>query len=295
MALRQSAWLPGDRIPSRSGVGANGRERAMKTHIGAALSLLILLGSTSYAAARDYRIRYVPFDNDNVTTVNAALGVSTMIELSPSEVIETVSAGDTKGWSIVPKRGSRFLFIKPLERDAWTNVNVITDRRVYSLLLKATDSDRDRASFQVRFRYADEDQDARLLSEAQKSAADPELKNLNYADLNYNYVYVGDDGLKPRVAFDDGTKMFLEFTGDIPAIFVVDEKGQESLVNQRTQGKYTIVDKIGRQFTLRADGKTLCLYNRARPSKSDPVSDVYGPRKLVRGAGPLSSPSATGR
>ncbi|WP_292277529.1 TrbG/VirB9 family P-type conjugative transfer protein, partial [Mesorhizobium sp.] len=153
----------------------------MKAHIGAALSLLILLGSASSAATRDYRIRYVPFDNDNVTTVNAALGVSTMIELSPTEVIETVSAGDTKGWSIVPKRGSRFLFIKPLERDAWTNVNVVTDRRVYSLLLKATNSDRDRASFQVRFKYADEVQNARLLSEAQKIAADPDLKNLNYA------------------------------------------------------------------------------------------------------------------
>ncbi|TJW91291.1 MAG: conjugal transfer protein [Mesorhizobium sp.] len=295
MALRQSAWLSGDGIPSRSGVRADGRERAMKTHIGAALSLLILLGSASSAAARDYRIRYVPFDNDNVTTVNAALGVSTMIELSASEVIETVSAGDTKGWSIVPKRGSRFLFIKPLERDAWTNVNVITDRRVYSLLLKATDSDRDRASFQVRFKYADEDQNARLLSEAQQSAADPDLKNLNYADLNYDYVYAGDDGLKPRVAFDDGTKMFLEFTGDIPAIFVVDEKGKESLVNQRTQGKYTIVDKVGRQFTLRADGKALCLYNRARPSKADPVSAVYGPKKLVRGSGPFTSPTARGR
>ncbi|RUW16601.1 conjugal transfer protein, partial [Mesorhizobium sp. M1E.F.Ca.ET.041.01.1.1] len=51
----------------------------MKIHLRAALSLLILLGSASSAAARDYRIRYVPFDNDNVTTVNAALGVSTMI------------------------------------------------------------------------------------------------------------------------------------------------------------------------------------------------------------------------
>ncbi|TIP77132.1 MAG: conjugal transfer protein, partial [Mesorhizobium sp.] len=79
------------------------------------------------------------------------------VELSPTEIIETVSAGDTKGWSIVPKRGSRFLFVKPLERDAWTNVNVVTNRRVYSLLLQATDNDRDRASFQVRFKYPDED------------------------------------------------------------------------------------------------------------------------------------------
>ena len=98
------------------------------------------------------------------------------------------------------------------------------------------------------------------------------------------YAYKGDDSLKPRTVFDDGTKVFLEFKGDIPAIFVVDDKRQESLVNVRTQGKYTVIDKVARQFTLRADGKTLCLYNRARPNAIDPVEQVYGPTKLTRGS-----------
>ncbi|WP_287206118.1 TrbG/VirB9 family P-type conjugative transfer protein [Mesorhizobium sp.] len=256
----------------------------MSRSLSLALSAVLLLGIAHGAAARDTRIRYVTFNNDDVTTVRAAVGISTMVELSPTEIIETVSAGDTKGWSIVPKRGSRFLFVKPLERDAWTNVNVVTNRRVYSLLLQATDNDRDRASFQVRFKYPDEDVNARLLSQATASAADPDLKNLNYADLNYDYAYKGDDGLKPRTVFDDGTKVFLEFKGDIPAIFVVDDKRHETLVNVRTQGKYTIIDKVARQFTLRADGKTLCLYNRARPSTVDPVEQIYGPTKLQSGS-----------
>ncbi|MGT2467792.1 TrbG/VirB9 family P-type conjugative transfer protein (plasmid) [Mesorhizobium atlanticum] len=151
----------------------------MRWRVGLVLSAALLLSAIHGAAARDGRIRYVTFSNDDVTSVRAALGISTMIELSPTEVIETVSAGDTKGWSIIPKRGSRFLFIKPLERDAWTNVNVVTNRRVHSLLLQATDNDRDRASFQVRFKYPDEDVNARLLSQAKESAADPNLKDLN--------------------------------------------------------------------------------------------------------------------
>jgi type IV secretion system protein VirB9 len=53
-------------------------------------------------------------------------------------------------------------------------------------------------------------------------------------------------------------------------------------VNLRTQGKYTIIDKVGRQFTLRADGKTLCLYNRVRAAQVDPIADIYGPTKLDR-------------
>lgn len=244
---------------------------------------------TAGAYAKDGRIRYVTFNNNDVTTIQAAIGVSTMIELSPNEVIETVSAGDTKGWSIVPKKGSRYLFVKPLVESAWTNVNIVTNRRSYSLLLQSTRDRRAAVSFQVRFKYPDEDVNARLLAQAQDNARNPNLKNIDPANLNYDYAYKGDDSLKPRVVFDDGTKMFLEFTGDIPAIFVVDEKGRESLVNLRTEGQYTIVDKTARQFTLRAGDKTLCLYNRQRVSVVDPISDIYGPVKLGRKAsGPMT-------
>jgi type IV secretion system protein VirB9 len=75
--------------------------------------------------------------------------------------------------------------------------------------------------------------------------------------------------------------VFLQFTGDIPAIFVVEEKRHESLVNLRTEGEYVIIDKVASQFTLRADAKTLCLYNANWSSvKPDVISDIYGPVKL---------------
>jgi type IV secretion system protein VirB9 len=70
--------------------------------ISAALVVANLCASPAFA--RDPRIRYVTFDNDNVVTVQAGLGVSTMIQLGSSELIETISAGDTLGWSIVPKK-----------------------------------------------------------------------------------------------------------------------------------------------------------------------------------------------
>lgn len=235
------------------------------------------------ANARDSRIRYVTFNNDNVVTVQAGVGVSTMIQLSQSEVIETISAGDTMGWSIVPKKGSGILFVKPLVDKAETNVNIVTNKRVYALLLKGTRDPAIMSSFQVRFKYIDEDVNAKLMAEAEESARNPSLKNLNTAALNYDYNYRGDDALKPRVVFDDGKKMFLQFDGDIPAIFVVEGKRRESLVNLRTEGEYTIVDKVAAQFTLRADGKTLCLYNRQFGSpKSDPISDIYGPTPVRR-------------
>ncbi|MCA1371044.1 TrbG/VirB9 family P-type conjugative transfer protein [Bradyrhizobium sp. BRP14] len=245
------------------------------------LAALSLLAMTNASGAADPRIRYITFNNNAVVTVPAGLGVSTMIQLGSSEVIETISAGDTASWSIVPKKGSSILFVKPLRENAETNVNIVTNQRVYALLLKGSAAADLRAAFQVRFKYPDEDVNARLLAAAEQSAKDPLLKGLDPSRLNYDYVFRGDTSLKPRVAFDDGTHMYLDFPDEIPAIFVVEDKRQESLVNLRTQGKYVVVDKIAAQFTLRAGDKWLCLYNRQANRRSfDLVEDTYGPKNL---------------
>lgn len=246
----------------------------------AALSLLAVAVAPALA---DPRIRYITFNNNAVVTVPAGLGVSTMIQLGSSEVIETISAGDTASWSIVPKKGSGILFVKPLRENAETNVNIVTNQRIYALLLKGSAAADLRAAFQVRFKYPDEDVNARLLAAAQESVKDPLLKDLDPSRLNYDYVFRGDTSLKPRVAFDDGTHMYLEFPDEIPAIFVVEGKRRESLVNLRTQGKYVVVDKIAGQFTLRAGDKWLCLYNRQADRQSfDLIEDAYGPKRLDR-------------
>ncbi len=246
-----------------------------------ALAALALFATATASPAADPRIRYITFNNNAVVTVPAGLGVSTMIQLGSSEVIETISAGDTASWSIVPKKGSGILFVKPLRENAETNVNIVTNQRVYALLLKGSAAADLRAAFQVRFKYPDEDVNARLLAAAQESAKDPLLKDLDPNRLNYDYVFKGDTSLKPRVAFDDGTHMYLEFPDEIPAIFVVEGKRQESLVNLRTQGKYVVVDKIAAQFTLRAGDKWLCLYNRQANRQSfDLIEDAYGPKRL---------------
>jgi type IV secretion system protein VirB9 len=221
------------------------------------------------ASARDSRIRYVTFDNDNVVTVQAGLGVSTMIQLGSSELIETISAGDTLGWSIVPKKNSGILFVKPLQEHAVTNINIVTNRRVYALLLQGTKDPSIRTAYQVRFKYPDEDINAKLLAEAEEGVRDPLRKGLDTARLNYDYTYKGADELKPRIAFDDGNRI-------------------------RTEGDYVIVDKVAAQFTLRAGAKTLCLYNtrfkdQLAAKNNDLVAEISGPIKIGSKIGPKVS------
>ena len=95
------------------------------------------------------------------------------------------------------------MFIKPLEPDAITNVNVVTNRRVYSLVLRAAADSETRSAFQVRFRYPDEDVNLHLLGAAQRAAEFPNLKSLRPGTLNYDYLYKGHESIKPRVTFDN--------------------------------------------------------------------------------------------
>jgi type IV secretion system protein VirB9 len=161
----------------------------------AALAVLALANASG---AADPRIRYITFNNNAVVTVPAGLGVSTMIQLGSAETIETISAGDTASWSIVPKKGSGILFVKPLRENAETNVNIVTNQRVYALLLKGSAAEDLRAAFQVRFKYPDEDVNARLLAAAQESVKDPLLKDIDPSRLNYDYVFRGD--FQPKAA-----------------------------------------------------------------------------------------------
>lgn len=240
--------------------------------------------SAEVGASRDPRIRYIAYNKDRVTVIPTALGVSTMIQLGPDEVVETVSAGDTKAWSIVPKRGSGILFVKPLEASAETNINLVTNRRVYALVLTATEDARARSAFQVRFRYPEDAVTAAALRAAEGSTRLPNLRGLNPATINYDYAFKGPDHLKPRVAFDNGVKTFLQFSGEVPAIFVVTGEGKESLVNFRREGEYLVIDKVAAQFTLRAGDQALCLYNRrAGESRPDAVADIYGPKPVATG------------
>ena len=226
----------------------------------------------------DPRIRYVVFNNDAVTTVPVSLGISTLIQFQNDEVIETISAGDTKAWSIVPKKGSSIMFVKPLEPDAMTNVNVVTTKRIYALAL-VTSGER-RGTFQVRFRFPEDEALKRLAGSADASSNHPDLKGFDPATLNYNYIFRGSDALKPRVAFDNGVKTFLEFSGDVPSIFLVGANGAESTVNSHREGRFIVIDKVAAQFTLRSGDDSTCLYNGNAGTKiPDEVETIYGPKR----------------
>lgn len=244
----------------------------MRSFLGSTLVVAFLLGPAGAevqprSVKADARIKTVSYQRDNIISLLGMMGVATMIEFKDDEKIATISMGDTVGWQAVPDQSKRYLFIKPLEPNASTNMNVVTSKRVYNFMLHgAAPGDTRKAIIKLRFTYPEDDADARLVARAQDDVKSPNLKAAlaDPSKLNYGYDYKGSIQNKPTRVFDDGVKTFFQFpvNWENPAIFAVKSDGTETLINYRREADFIVVDKVAGQWTLRNGAVSTCVFNR---------------------------------
>lgn len=241
--------------------------------IAALLATAIAVGSaqaatTPHAGGADPRVKYVNYHERDVTTVAANYGYSTVIEFGKDETIKNIGIGDSEAWLIEPV--GNLLFVKPLEPNPHTNMTVVTNKRLYDFDLDAKDShgSRNNLTYRIQFQYPAERM-AELANIGQGSMAGTKLVSgsASPADWNFGYTYSGDKNLRPKQAFDDGNFTYFHFADNArtPAIFVVDDRGNESLVNYHKEGDYIVVERLGRRFTLRDGEDVTCIFNESFP------------------------------
>ena len=248
----------------------------------------------------DARIRTVVFDKDNVVFLAGTMGVSTMIVFDDEETIATVAMGDSLSWQAVPDQSKHYLFIKPLERNAVTNMNVVTTRRIYNFVLRASRPGAPGAIYKLRFVYPDKQADARLLARAKEMAAMPNLAALKQHPelINFDYGFKGSALNKPDTVFDDGTKTYFRFNGDVPGIFLVMPDRNETLINYRREGAIIVVDKVAAQWTLRNGDQATCVFNlhaQKAPPPAIAMTPVDADTALVATSGPANIGVPNGR
>ena len=253
----------------------------------------------------DPRIRDVVYSPDNVVVIDASYGTSTMIVLQDDEKIETLALGDSIAWKVEANHRGNIIFVKPVEKDAVSNLGVVTSKRIYTFYLKANFLPPNKQIFKVRFRYPGDEADAQLMTLAKQRAAYPNLKNFNVSTANSDYGFKGASANRPTTVFDDGTKTYFRFDndGEIPGIFVVDEQRNESLVNFRREGAYVVVDKVALQWTLRNGEDATCVFNLRRTNVKEPTGlERYTPKplsapkpKATASAAPAADSSVTAR
>lgn len=226
----------------------------------------------------DPRVRIVDYNPLNVVKLATFYGVSTHIQFADDETIRDVAVGDDQAWKVVP-RGSH-LFIKPQAEKADTNVTVVTDKRTYQFALvvqpRAVKDSTAWADpnliFSLTFRYPDEEA-AKAAASAQKEALQArrgeikgKLSDATKEGQNFDYWVAGSEEISPTAARDDGRFIYLTFTNnrDMPAVYSVDEQGNEALINTNViDGNTIVVQRLVRRLILRKGSAVASVVNKS--------------------------------
>jgi len=110
--------------------------------------------------------------------------------------------------------------------------------------------------------------------------------------INANYTMSGNRYLAPFNAWDNGQFTFFKFPGvvDVPAIFMVNPDGSESVVNHHVQGEandIVVMHKVAEHWVLRLGYFVLSVFNESYdPIGESNTSRTASPEVIrhVRGA-----------
>ncbi|MBY5886416.1 P-type conjugative transfer protein VirB9 [Rhizobium ruizarguesonis] len=256
----------------------------MKQSVLIALAMVAGLSTTAYAldiprgASQDTRVRFIDYQPYNITKIVGTLRSSVQIEFAADEEIAHVALGNSVAWEVAP--AGNILFLKPRENQPVTNISVVTTRRdgstrSYQMELTVRDGTVEAGQntyFYVKYRYpADEAERRRLdaaarAQAAQAGEADKVLAlHEAYGPRNWRYSAQGSASLEPQAVYDNGKVTTFVFAGnqEMPAIYMENSDGSESLVPKSVENNLVLVHAISRKFILRRGGDVLCVFNEA--------------------------------
>ena len=238
----------------------------------------------------DGRIRTVVYSADEIYRLRGFVGYQIDLEFERGESFLGLGAGDVDALSFAT--ADNHLFIKPKAAKVRTNLTVLTNRRIYQFDYDVTSTagpevDPRDVIYTLRFAYPGAAGTAPARAEADR-ALDQSIGAL-YA--NRDYWYCGHAALQPLEAFDDGVHTHLRFDpdGELPALFLGNDDGTESLLNFSIQQGEVVIHRVARRFIVRRGKLNGCIVNHGfvgtgRELHSGTVTDeveratrTYGP------------------
>lgn len=204
------------------------------------------------------------------------------IALEAGESLVAVSAGDTVRWVVGNTTSGTgddsrvHILVKPFAPGLRTNMVITTDRRTYHLALESTETT---AMAALSWTYPQDQLIALKVQNEKADAAAPIASGLSLEDLQFRYAITGDNPpWRPVRAFDDGSKVYIEFPGRIdqgeaPPLFVVGPSGDNELVNYRVRRNYYIVDRLfaAAELRLGQDPQQVVRISRCDARQTDDV------------------------
>jgi len=245
----------------------SGSQRLNAALLGLALSMIATFCAAETVPTRgsvDSRIRTTTYNADEVYKLQGFVGYAIELIFEDGETFSGTGGGDLGGVTVDAHGNS--VLLKPKAAIVATNLVVFTDRRAYrfdySVAFRRPDGRAEDVIYAVRFVYPPK-------KDANGETTDAKInRELASADSvrprNVDYWYCGRKSIMPSAASDDGVHTRLTFgrRAEIPAIFVRNDDGSESLLNFSMDAGDVVIHRVAPKFILRRGRLTGCIVNK---------------------------------
>jgi Type IV secretory pathway, VirB9 components len=188
----------------------------------------------------------------------------TTLRLAPNEKVIFKAGGDTERWMIEEAVGGKenrtYIYIKPLEEDIKTNINIVTDKHSYFINIESKNGEYNPL---VEWQYPNE---RKILMNEYEDNSEA-IGTTDLMKLNYRYFWNKNSKLSPVQVFDNGKKTFIVLKANLqemPAFYVKGLDNQLSLVNTKIEGRNVMINSVVKEIHMTLGKKTLKIYNRKK-------------------------------
>ena len=188
----------------------------------------------------------------------------TTLRLAPNEKVIFKAGGDTERWMIEEAVGGKenrtYIYIKPLEEDIKTNINIVTDKHSYFINIESKNGEYNPL---VEWQYPNE---RKILMNEYEDNSEA-IGTTDLMKLNYRYFWNKNSKLSPVQVFDNGKKTFIVLKANLqemPAFYVKGVDNQLSLVNTKIEGRNVMINSVVKEIHMTLGKKTLKIYNRKK-------------------------------
>ncbi len=236
-------------------------------------AVVLVLGSAGRSQAdsspmrglADSRIRTVLYSPDEVYRLYGFVGYHLDLEFASEEVFEGLSAGDPE--AVTYSAHENVLTLRPKAASSQMNLTVSTNKHryyfEYSIAASPTRRFADEVMYAVRFMYPAKPSAQGSLTPEERVARDLALAQKS-RPRNVDYWFCGNSAIKPIAASDDGVHTRLTFPAkaELPAIFVRNDDGSESLLNFNMDAGDLVIHRVAARFVVRRGRLTGCIVNK---------------------------------
>jgi type IV secretion system protein VirB9 len=238
--------------------------------IGGMVAFLLFMATSAQAETLpergvvDPRIRTAKYSAEEIFRLVGFVGYHLDLEFESDEAFTGLSAGDPE--ALTYSAHDNVLTLRPRVELAQMNLTVTTTKRryyfEYSVNAKRPNRVIDDVMYAVRFMYppgapGDEHTLEELIELELAIIAKSRQRNVDY-------WYCGNPAIKPAAASDDGVHTRLTFAtnAELPAVFVRNEDGTESLLNFHVDAGDVVIHRVAERYILRRGKLTGCVVNK---------------------------------